>query len=354
MFKIPKIENANFYLDLSIKAMQEHALKEREQIEKRFKTLKESKSKPEDEIKLDKRKDLELEKIRYLNESIHRKLRKIILSFPKFLKVEDIYKQLINTSETKIEDIERAIEKINWVINNVDNLTQTNQYKIKKTRNQKTINFIMQKHLGKVNSYFKKNKESFEILDKARKFMNKLPTFKDLFTCAIAGFPNVGKSTLMKQISGSDVEIQNYPFTTKGLMFGYLEDNGKKVIQLIDTPGLLGRDKNNQIEERAQIVIRYYSEIIIFVLDFTESCGFSSDLQMKLLKKISNEKKEIILYFSKTDLYDEEVEYRKNEFKNRLRTYKQFSNFDDLRKYLIEEKNKKVPKFDPTKIKLIK
>lgn len=354
MFNIPKIENVNFYLDLSIKAMEEHASKERDAIEKRFKTLKEKKVKPQDEIRLDKRKDLELAKINYLNENIHRKLKKIVSAFPKFSKVDEIYIKLINTSSSKVEDIEKAIGKINFISNSIDDLTQSNQHKIKKTRNQNSINFIMQKHLGKVNSFFKKNKECFQILDEARKFMNKMPTFKDLYTVAIGGFPNVGKSTLMKTISGSDVEIQNYPFTTKGLMFGYLEEKGKKAIQLIDTPGLLGRDKNNDIEERAQIVLRDYCQMVVFVLDFTESCGFNSEAQLKLLKKTAEEKKNLVLYFSKTDIYDEEAEEKLEEFKTRIKKYKQFTNSSQLTKYLLEEKNKTIPKFNPNKIGLIK
>lgn len=354
MFKIPKIENANFYLDLSIKAMEEQASKERDFIEKRFKTLKESKTKPQEEIRLDKRKDLELIKIKYLNESIHRKLKKLTGNFPKFSKVDDIYKKLINTAPSKVEDIEKAIGKIMWITNSIDDLTQTNEHKIKKTRNQNTINFIMQKHLGKVNSYFKKNKECFQTLDDARKFMNKMPTFEDLFTVAIGGFPNVGKSTLMKAITGSDVEIQNYPFTTKGLMFGFIEDKGKKAVQLIDTPGLLGRDKNNDIEERAQIVLRNYCEIIVFVLDLTESCGFSCDAQMKLLKKTAEQKKNLVLYFSKTDIYNEETDERKEELKTKFKKFKQFTNSEEVKTYLIEEMNKTIPKFDPTKIGIIR
>ncbi len=42
-------------------------------------------------------------------------------------------------------------------------------------------------------------------------------------TIVIAGFPNVGKSTLLNQISGADPQIANYPFTTKGIQIGHVE-----------------------------------------------------------------------------------------------------------------------------------
>lgn len=353
MFKIPKIERSVFYFDQAMKNMSEYATNEREKISERFRKSTSTQRKDADDVRINKRKDLELLKIRYINDRLSKSIRKIIKSFPKFEKVDKIYLDLINTSDVKVKEIQDALARLLWIANTIDELSQNTEHKIKKTKTQETIGFLMKKYLGRVNSYFRKNKEFFFKLDEARKFMNKLPTFEDIFTVSIAGFPNVGKSTLLKKITGSDVEIQNYPFTTKGLMFGYVEYKGVKSIQFIDTPGLLGRDKNNDIEERAQIVITNYCNVVVFVIDFTESCGYLVDSQIKLLKKTVQSEKEVVLYFSKKDIYDEEVIEKKDEVLAKLKKYKQFDDSIELKEFLIQKMLLFKPRFDPRKLKSI-
>ncbi len=354
MFKIPKIEKSVFYFDQAMKAMSEYATKEREKIGERFQKTISSQRKSSDENNLNKRKDLELQKIRYLNERSNRYLRNIIKTFPKFAKVDEVYIRLINTSDVNVKTIQDALARLLWMCNTIDEMTQNTEHKIKRSKTQQTTGFLMKKYLGRINSLFRKNKEFFEKLDDARKFMNKLPTFEDIYTVAIGGFPNVGKSTLMKKITGSDVEIQNYPFTTKGLMFGYLEYKGTKAIQFIDTPGLLGRDKNNQIEQRAQLVMNDYCSKIVFVIDFTQSCGYTIEEQFKLLKRTNDLGKKVDIYLSKVDIFDEESLELKEEYSQKLKKFKVFEDSEEIKKHLITEMLSMKKKFDPSKLKLIK
>lgn len=335
--------------------MQNFALKEKEKIEERFKKSLGNKKKDLNEIKLDKRKDLELEKIRYLNDNVNTSLKKITKQFPKLKKLDEIYIKLINTNDIKLKDIEESLSKIMLICSMTDNLTQKTLFKIKKAKSQETIGFLMKKHLGKINSFFSKNKEHFDKLEKTRVFINQMPTFLEMYTAAIGGFPNVGKSTLMNKITNSKVEIQNYPFTTKGLMFGYITQGSKRNIQLIDTPGLLNRDKTNNIEKRAQIVLTSYSDIIVFVLDFTQTCGFGIKNQFKLLQETKelNEQKKILVYLSKTDLYDEETEELKEEYRLKLKKYPVFTDYKELKEEIIAQKDKN-KKFNIKDINVIK
>ena len=353
MFKIPKVEESSFYIDQAMKSMQEYATKEREKIGERFEKSIGTFRKDLDDVNREKRKDLELQKIRYLNDRLNDSLKKIIKNFPNFAKTQEVYINLINTSEVNVTVIKDALARLLWIVNTIDEFTQATESKLKRTKTQATIGFLMKKYLGKVNSLFYKNKTFFRNLDEARKFMNKLPTFEDLHTISIAGFPNVAKSTLMKKITGSDVEIQNYPFTTKGLMFGYLKEDGAKYIQFIDTPGLLGREKSNDIEQRAQIVITRYSQSIIFVIDLTESSGYNVESQMKLLKKTEELQKNIVIYLSKTDIFNEETEEVRAEYDKKLKKYLVFTDAEKLRKHCLDEQ-KKMIKFDPTKLKVIR
>lgn len=354
MFRIGKIEQASYYIDRIMDDMSNYAQKTRDEIERRWENNLSTKRKDPETVKLEKRKDLELQKIRFINEHVNRDLRKIHKRFPNFVKVDQVYHELINTSPTNLRTIKESLSTLMWITQRCDELTQQSEMKIKYAKTHQTIGFIMKKYLGRVNSLFSKQKKVFGTLDEARRFMEKLPQFQDMYTVSITGFPNVGKSTLMKKITGSDVEIQNYPFTTKGLMFGYITHNQRKAIQLIDTPGLLGRKKNNDIEKRAEIVLRNYCDSIVFVLDITESCGYSVDQQLKLLKSIRTTEKPLVIYLSKQDIYGEEDEEMLEEIKPKLKKNSLYFDSDKLLKKLVELSLDKKKVFDPSKVKVIR
>lgn len=124
-------------------------------------------------------------------------------------------------------------------------------------------------------------------------------------TVAIAGFPNVGKTTLLSKITSSTPEINSYAFTTKGLNLGYAKMKNLK-IQFIDTPGTLNRlNKMNSIEKQAHLAMKYVTDIIIYIFDLTESYPLAD--QEKLFKRIKEYDLPEIIYLSKTDLLDKDT-----------------------------------------------
>ena len=54
----------------------------------------------------------------------------------------------------------------------------------------------------------------------------------------LIGFPNSGKSTILKALTGVNVEIASFPFTTKKPEIGMLDYNGGK-IQLVEVPAII-------------------------------------------------------------------------------------------------------------------
>ena len=162
MFKIPKFEKESFYIDSAIDAMQTYAINEKERIDDRFSKTPSTLEKSADEVRLNKRKDLELQKIRFLNDRLHITLKKLIKRFPKFRKLNKIYLKLIDTSNYKVDQIEDSIKRLQWITTQIDDLTKNTEQKIKRAKTQKTINFIMKKYLGKVNSYFSKKQTKLQ------------------------------------------------------------------------------------------------------------------------------------------------------------------------------------------------
>ena len=55
---------------------------------------------------------------------------------------------------------------------------------------------------------------------------------------ALIGFPSVGKSTLLSQLTGTDSEAAAYEFTTLTCIPGVIHYNDAKV-QLLDLPGII-------------------------------------------------------------------------------------------------------------------
>jgi nucleolar GTP-binding protein len=160
--------------------------------------------------------------------------------------------------------------------------------------------------LGRIKRLFKKYRTHIETLYKAKNFVKKLPKLKDEFTVVIAGYPNVGKSTLLYILTGSKPKIASYPFTTKNLQFGYLEI-GLREIQLIDTPGILDREKLNKIEKKAYIALKNVADCVLFLVDFSETCGYPVERQLKLYEKIKKDFKNVFLVATKCDLKEPDV-----------------------------------------------
>lgn len=354
MYSIPKIFTGKYYADNCIQSMEDFALKKREEITKRWSGSTQAKQKQEGkEIIFNKRKDLEIEKIRYINKKAFQTLQNISKKFPKPQSMPEIYQQLLETSPRSYAQYQKALKEISRMQDSIDMLCSQYLRKVQYAKSHDILKFQFKKFLGKFNSYFTKEEEIFQTLQEVSYFLSKLPTFKEMFTVSIAGFPNVGKSTLMKHITKSNVEIQNYPFTTKGLMFGYLYHNDLPLVQFIDTPGLLGRTKSNAIEQRAQIIIQQFTNQIIFVVDLTASCGYSVENQLKLLKETSKLEKPLLVYISKTDLFEEDEEEEFERIKKQFKKLSFYTKFEEISKYILEEE-KKQQKFNSDSLQRIK
>ena len=303
MFENINIENPQFYVDNCIKSMENFISKKKLEINTKYSKVISFQKKSKEFINLNKQKDLEIEKIKFINIRLNKYLTKIIKSFPK--KFDEIYIDLINTQKINHSDIVNSINKLYELKNKLDKITKSSDEKIKKAKTNLTLSFIVKKFFGKVKKLFLDNNIYFENLKESSYYLKSIPKFLDIPTISIGGFPNVGKSTLMKKLTGSKVEIKNYPFTTKNLMFSYLKSGREKRLQIIDTPGLLNREVLNNIEQKSQLIITKYSSMIVYIIDITQSCGYDISTQIKLLEDFKKIKKDIVIYFSKKDIFNE-------------------------------------------------
>ncbi|MGC8995962.1 MAG: NOG1 family protein [Thermoplasmata archaeon] len=213
---------------------------------------------------------------------------------------QDLVKILIDVNRYKI-----SLSSIKWCKNRIVELTTKTVKKLESTRDMDDFKNIMNSYFGRFSSFVKGVDEYLKYLEYARKRLKDIPSIDtDMFTVVVAGYPNVGKSELIKRISSAKPEVAPYPFTTKGILIGH-NTIGMVKIQIVDTPGILDRpfDEMNDMEKQAILAMRHLADVIIFVIDPSETCGYPIEKQEKLLENIKNDfNVKIIEVENKSDL----------------------------------------------------
>jgi nucleolar GTP-binding protein len=305
---LAKIETADFYIDLAMRKAREKADNIRKQ--------------KLDLNRFEKSKKLELAKIETLRTVLIDNMDRIVRSFPSIDDLPEFYQQLIKVT-LDYGYLKKSLGAVNWSRNKLIEFYSVYNNKLKRTKDFAVINQITREYMGRSVSTIKQIKKELLYLENARRTMKGFPAIKEFDCVAIAGFPNVGKSTLLKRMTTAKPEIADYSFTTKKLNLGILELENEEV-QLIDTPGTLNRfEKMNYIERQADLALKYLANVIIYVFDPTES--YSVKEQEKLFHHIKRFDKPIIVYVSKEDISDEAI------YSSLVKRFKAVS-FDKLKK----------------------
>lgn len=236
------------------------------------------------------------------------KLKMIIESVPNIEELPEFYQDYIDIT-VGVDDLKQSLGALNWAYGILTQLEKEYGAKIRKSPSEKATPLQKQAY-GRIASVVNKIKKDLDFLDFTKQNLRNMPTIDfDATTIVIAGFPNVGKSTLLKQISGADPQVANYPFTTKGIQIGHTVRHWKDY-QIIDTPGLLDRPvlEMNDIELNAMVALEHLADTILFIFDGSETCGYTLESQFNLYNQIRNVFSEIpiIALFNKMDLIKDE------------------------------------------------
>ena len=105
---------------------------------------------------------------------------------------------------------------------------------------------------------------------------------------AIAGSPNVGKSTLFNRITGGDVHVANWPGVTLTRTEGYIEHHNVK-IRLVDLPGTYSFSAQDIGELIArEFLVREKPDVLVVVVDATslEKSLYLAIMAMELYERV--------------------------------------------------------------------
>ncbi len=115
---------------------------------------------------------------------------------------------------------------------------------------------------------------------------------------SIVGRPNVGKSTLLNNLINKKLAITSDKVgTTRNIIYGIYNDSDTQIV-FVDTPGI-GKvnDKLGALLNK-KAYSSFYNDIVLFVVDIASGFG-KNDL--KILEKLKEDKKEVILVLNKID-----------------------------------------------------
>ncbi|MCL2296370.1 MAG: 50S ribosome-binding GTPase [Methanomassiliicoccaceae archaeon] len=236
---------------------------------------------------LDGKKKTALAKVTASADIVTTTLNGYINRFPRIDKREDFLPELIDLI-IGIDRYKKALGALNWASNRIDKLKNDSLRDIRGTKDPVRIEGIKNSFYGRMSSYIERINGDLIFLQDAKNKFRRIPAVDPgVPTVVVAGFPNVGKSSLVAKLSTAAPQIAPYPFTTKGIVIGHVKDDWR-MFQMIDTPGLLDRgfEDRNDIEKQAVLALRYLTDIMVFILDPSETCGYDMNKQSALLEAV--------------------------------------------------------------------
>ncbi|CAF1130262.1 unnamed protein product [Adineta ricciae] len=260
-----------------------------------------------------------LRKIKFTQQSFHDKLQLILTEFPKLEEVHPFYADLMNVLYDK-NHYKLALGQLSIAKNLIDNVAKDYGRMMKFADSLYRCKCLKRAALGRMATIVKRQTQSLQYLEQVRQHLSRLPSIDpNTRTLLVCGYPNVGKSSFLNKITRADVEVQPYAFTTKSLYVGHTDYKYLRW-QVVDTPGILDHslEDRNTIEMQAITALAHLRAAILYVMDVSETCGYTLEEQLNLFNniKVLFTNKPLLIVVNKTDIkrLDELSEEKKAVF----------------------------------------
>jgi len=238
---------------------------------------------------------------------LHDNLQNTVAAWPDFREVDPFYSELADAvlrrtlddvaeGESGLDAVKQDLAEISWAARKNKELGRNAVGRLpNETEGARNIRKQAFARMADVTEDVADNLES---VGAARDALKVLPEIRaDDPTIVVAGYPNVGKSSFVNDVTNANNEIASYPFTTKGLQLGHFvpaerdgmgdEPSGaaqRSRYQIVDTPGLLDRpaEERNEIEDQAVSAVVHLADAVLFFVDPSETCGYPLEAQLAL------------------------------------------------------------------------
>lgn len=236
-------------------------------------------------------------RVKVVGKSIESTLDTIVRKFPSYEQLPVFYQKLIDIEVSK-DRYKKSLGAVHWCSRTVGELKNKTLQKIKRGDSKASMEFM-----GRAASVVKQVSKDLDTLIEIKQKLLSFPTVEVQPTLVVAGYPNSGKSTFIKTLTGSKVKIAAYPFTTQSILIGHRKIRHQQY-QVIDTPGLLDRpmEERSRIEQQAILALEYLADAILFLVDPLNDL----EPQLGLLEELTGRfKVKIVVGINKTDVVDE-------------------------------------------------
>lgn len=248
------------------------------------------------------------------------RLQRIIAQFPSLNSVHPLYLELANVllADPKrangVDNLRKALGGLQGTVHLIRDVEQEINEALNGTFTKTQNIELRTSAFGRFSSIIYQIEPHLEILRKAQETLSELPGFNPMQpSVVVAGVPNVGKSSFVRNATSGKPNIGSYPFTTKRLVFGHRKF-GFITAQFCDTPGILDRSlkERNEIELMAIAALKHISDILLVIIDPSISATYPVEQQLRLVGEFADfyPQAELMLVVNKMDLIDEEEQGR--------------------------------------------
>ncbi len=180
--------------------------------------------------------------------------------------------------------LERSLLRLHRAEERARRLAQETEREVARADGPDAIGALVRQFYGRLASFVREVEADVRRVREVRGYLKDRPQIDPgIPRLVVAGFPNVGKSSLVAKLSSARPKVASYPFTTVAIAIGHA-DLGFDRLQVVDTPGVLGRpDRMNPAESEAQAAVSRTASVVLFVLDPSPSAGYTLEEQEQLL-----------------------------------------------------------------------